>query len=117
MIPTFTYIQSINNLRSAATLFKKAGWKVIVCTLIDRGDRGANNQTYFDNWYTPYNNKLRSSYKYFADEIADLAADANLGAYGASSNTTYFVDKVHPTTAGQQLIANIVQAAINKITG
>ncbi|MCG9792469.1 SGNH/GDSL hydrolase family protein [Flavobacterium algicola] len=104
---------SLVNLKASASLFKRAGWKVIVCSLIDRGDALALN---YPNFYTEFNTEIRTSWKYFADEFADLNAEPLLGDVGASSNTTYFQgDKVHPTDAGQQLIASIISAAINKI--
>jgi phospholipase/lecithinase/hemolysin len=45
--------------------------------------------------------------------VVDFAANATMGAAGAEDNTTYYnVDKIHPTNAGHQILANIAQAAM-----
>lgn len=49
-----------------------------------------------------------------ADALADLGNNANLQD---ATNTTYFnADKVHLTTAGYNIVAGIVAAAIASIT-
>jgi len=50
--------------------------------------------------------------------VIDFAANPLLGADGATSNTTYFQgDAIHPTGAGQQLLANAASNALNYYFG
>lgn len=85
--------------------------KLLVATMVSRTgqDTGKNN----------LNTPLRNAWQTFADGLVDIAEDANLGADGASANTTYFqVDGIHPSTHGQANdIAPIVQRAINRLYG
>ena len=53
-----------------------------------------------------------------ADGVIDFAANPLLGADGANANATYFQsDHVHPTQAGQQLLANAASNALNYYFG
>ncbi|MFV4677466.1 hypothetical protein ACNJU9_21930, partial [Mycobacterium tuberculosis] len=50
----------------------------------------------------------------YADACADIAANANIGATGASSNTTYFAtDKLHMNAAAHAIVASIVGPVID----
>jgi len=65
------------------------------------------------------NTVMRQQWATVFDGFADVAADPNLGADGASANATYFQgDAVHPTTYAQANdIAPIVQRAIRRLFG
>ncbi len=87
---------------------RKLGWKVVVLTMISRNGKDADKNA--------YNALIRQNWRSYADELADIAEDPNLGADGAYANSTYFqADGVHPTNAGQSLIAQYVQAAVNRL--
>ena len=49
------------------------------------------------------------------DALADIAADANIGVFGASESATYFTDKLHMTTAGYAIAAEIFRSAISSV--
>jgi hypothetical protein len=49
------------------------------------------------------------------DKVADWAANATMGANGASDNATNYADKVHPTLAGYAILEPITRAAINSL--
>ncbi len=102
--------------RAACRSLRAAGWKVIVCTLLDRGDAGYPEVK--NTFYVPLETAVRAGWPEFADEISDFAGNANLGALGASSNATNFVQpaRIHPATAGKDLMASILSAAINRLT-
>ncbi len=58
-----------------------------------------------------YNAGLRNDYA-FADFLVDFAADARLAD---GNNTTYFVDGLHFTAAGNDVIAGIAQNALASV--
>lgn len=47
--------------------------------------------------------------------LADVGADATIGAAGASNNVTYYSDKTHLTTAGYAIAATLIKNAINTL--
>ncbi len=49
----------------------------------------------------------------YADYYIDLGGDANIGAAGASANTAFFVDAIHPTDVGHSIIAGYVRALLS----
>lgn len=92
---------------------RAAGWKVIVCTLIDRTDQGAGQATFNSNRAT-VNSNVTSQWSSHADYLLDFAANANLGPNGAANNTTYFnADKVHLTALSySSVLLPLVQTAV-----
>lgn len=93
------------------------GWKVIVCTLLDRADTAvAGFQATYNARRATINAAINADWASHADVLADYAANANLGAVGASANTTYFqADKVHLTSTGQGLLRTISQPLIEAL--
>jgi hypothetical protein len=59
-----------------------------------------------------YNDMLRAQWPTFADGLADVAADPRIGADGANLDPKYFVDLVHPTSAGYAIMAAAVAPAL-----
>lgn len=89
---------------------QKAGWKCIVATMVSR--------TGLDATKNAYDTSIRTLWPSFADAFADIAADPNLGADGASASATFFQDGIHPT---QGSIYNdevpIFERAVNRLYG
>lgn len=110
--PAVTQSKLINLCRER----RKAGFKVIVVTMISRVGNGYGGAT-MDSLKNTYNAWMRANWALFADGIADVAANANLGADGAYANTTYFqVDQIHPNTFSAQTIETpIIQAAVDRL--
>lgn len=86
-----------------------AGWepaKIIVCTMLPRlgvseTDRAA------------YNALLVSGATTYGYQLARLDLDPDMGVAGAYTNTTYFqADGTHPTDAGHDRIAHVIQPLI-----
>lgn len=97
---------------------KQAGCRIFVGTMISRtGNDGAGGS--MDNDKNAYDAMILSRAKQSgADGVIDFAANPLLGADGAYANTTYFSgDGVHPTQAGQQLLANAASNALNYAFG
>lgn len=85
-----------------------AGWlskNIVVCTMLPRsGFTDATRQA--------FNMSLVGDDGGYGYKLARLDLNANIGAAGADTNTTYFQDGIHPTTVGQSIIAGIVYAAM-----
>ena len=112
------------NLQTVCNAFKAAhpDWQIILGTIIPRTDGvftppvGYPPGTTFDDVRDELNGLIRAGYAAIADGIADLAANADIGADGASNSTAYFnADKVHLNDAGHGVAAGIWQAAIDSL--
>lgn len=89
---------------------RAVGWNVFVITMLSR--------TGSDTFKNAYNIWIRQNWREFADGLIDIAADINMGADGASVNTTYFQSGVHPTqAAAYNIVAPAIQRAINRFYG
>lgn len=99
--PATTLISAIQSVIGKA---KAAGFISYVATVMNDDQTGANatqKQT--------YNTWLRNNWPSFADGILDFQAAPELQD---PNNTTYFVDKLHPTVAGQAVMARVAQLAL-----
>lgn len=84
--------------------------KCLVGTMLSRGSLDSNKNI--------LNDFLRRHWPEFSDGLVDFAANPNLGADGASANTTYFnVDGIHLNTTGNSLVTGIAQQAILRAIG
>lgn len=96
---------------------RAVGWKVIVVTMISRYFPGGNpvSGESIDADKDAYNALIRANWSTFADGLADVAANPNLGADGAYANLTYFqADQVHPTQFSiTNIEAPIIGGAVN----
>lgn len=93
---------------------KAGGCKVYVGTLISNAQNAASGGT-ADASLEAYDSLIRQQWKSIgAEGVIDFAANPNMGAAGAASNTTYFeTDGVHPTQTGQQQMANAMSNTLN----
>ena len=84
-----------------------------MCTLLPRNDGVMTEPN-----RTAYNSTLTGAGWAAANQIdciIDLAGQAIMGNYANCSDSTYYVDGVHPTTAGYALLAPIWLAGINAL--
>lgn len=95
-------------LKEFAEHERKLGYKVIIATVISGvGVDSQRNQL---------NALIRQNWPSFADGIADIAANPNLGTDGAYTNDTYYQpDQVHLTDAGYALVGSLVQPSIMQL--
>lgn len=63
-------------------------------------------------YMAPLNTLIRANAATYGYTLIDIQADSRLQD---ASNATYFQDQLHPTTAGQAVIAGIASAAINAL--
>ena len=85
-----------------------AGWdrsQIIVCTMLPRN--GVPEAIRAD-----YNARIVNGAMALGYKVARLDLDPHIGTDGASANTDYFADGVHPTDAGHDLIARMIYAVM-----
>jgi hypothetical protein len=101
---TFSYLSAF------CRRLRGLGWRVVVLTMTSATGTGV------DTFKNTLNGYIRTRWNGFADMIADVAANANIGADGAYSSSTYFqADGVHLKDAGLTIVAGIVQSALTRI--
>ncbi len=106
------------NLGGEIQTLKTAGCRVFVGTMLSRtGNDGAGAA--YDSVKDAYDALILTSAKsYGADAVIDFAANPLLGADGANGNATNFQsDGIHPTQAGQQLLADAASNTLNYYFG
>jgi hypothetical protein len=59
--------------------------------------------------------RIRANWRDWADELADLAADPDMGQDGQNLNADLFIDGVHPTDAGNKIIARHWSDAVDRL--
>lgn len=87
------------------------GWRVIACTVLPRAAGGA-----FNTARAYFNSNLRADWAgrgYSA--IADVALVPGMGADGDELNATNYMDTVHPTLVGNDLLEPTYRAAIQAV--
>lgn len=100
-------------IRSYCLARRAAGFKTVVFTILPRSDTFApGDEVRWTAGRLDFNVLLRANWTSFADNLADVAADPRIGDDGDSEDSVYYVDKVHLTTAGNAIVAGIVQAAV-----
>jgi lysophospholipase L1-like esterase len=100
----------LDALRTYCAARRAAGFEVVVLTLLPRSDTVG-----FDAARAVYNDMLRAQWPAFADGLADVAADPRIGADGANLDPVYFLDMVHPTSAGYAIMAAAVAPALEGV--
>ena len=102
-----------------ASVMRKAGCTPFMITMISRSGSGYGSQT-MDALKDSYDALILQQAKAagFA-AVLDVAANPLMGADGANASTTYFqaVDHIHPTTAGNTLLAAAVSNGLNAYFG
>ena len=86
------------------TARKNAGWKVIVMTLLPRGNWTADNET--ARQYV--NTQLRAHWAEYGVALADVDAITELQTPSNTTNGTWYYDTVHLTRYGYALVADAV---------
>jgi hypothetical protein len=95
---------------------RAAGWHVILCTVLPTTIAGFNTTRATVNAELRFWTVSGSGGAVFgkhADRICDFAADPTMGTDAAASNTTYYVDGVHPTTAGHAILRKVFQPVLD----
>lgn len=85
-----------------------AGWpaaNICVGTMLPRQNAHEADRT-------TYNGLIRSNAVLRGYKVCDFAANSTIGDAGDENNTTYYSDTIHPTAAGQVIIAGVISAAL-----
>ncbi len=113
-VPASTILQ---NLMGEVQTMKTAGCRVLVGTMISRTGNDPAGRT-LDSDKDAYDALILSQAKAGgADGVIDFAANPLLGADGANTGTYFQADHVHPTQAGQALLAAAASNALNYMFG
>ncbi len=112
---TLTPAQTFQKLIAFSRYMRGQGAKVMVLPMLSR--TGSYQGTTCDALHDQYNTLISQNWSSFADAfVYGMQTDPNLTADGAYANATYFQsDGIHPTLAGQQLIAGYVQSEVNNL--
>ena len=105
--PPLDAAEAYRNLARYCWARRRAGFQVVVCTVLPREGSAA-----FDAARSDLNKRLRAGWPGFADALADVAADPTVGPAGAELDTAYYRDTVHLTPAGYALVARRVADAV-----
>jgi lysophospholipase L1-like esterase len=92
---------------------KAAGYKVVPWTILPRSNAGT--PVGFETERQTFNTLLRANYTSFSRYLVDVAADTVRGQAGQETNSTYYADLCHPTTAGYARLAQIARIAFLQI--
>lgn len=107
-----------SNVATYIAARRSAGFNnIILCTIPSRTDGiiGTAHSTTFDTTYAqPYNALVRAGIA-GVDQVCDFASNSNIGGTGAAENATYFVDNIHPTKAGYDIMTPIYSAAVSSL--
>jgi lysophospholipase L1-like esterase len=109
---------AIANIAAYLDSRRAAGWqKIVQSTIMSRNDAGMTGggmtEAQFDTARATVNTAIHSWVGTRIDAVADYAADPTMGT--GCNNLTYFWDGVHPTAAGNLILAPIVAAAVNSV--
>jgi lysophospholipase L1-like esterase len=104
-----------SSVTSYVSLCHAAGFSVIVCTLLPRGDMTVANGR--EATRLAINALIRANAA-GADAIADLASDPVMGNGATSYNdaTLYQADLIHPTIYGHSILSSISSKAVNSLS-
>jgi lysophospholipase L1-like esterase len=100
-------------------LMKTAGCRYTFIAMISRTGNANNGAITYDAAKNNLNAVFRSGWAQSgANGFVDVGADPHLGCDGCYSNSTYFQgDGIHPTAAGQTILANADACIINGMDG
>lgn len=99
------------SLQTYCLLVRNIGYRVIVGTLVSRGDGK-------DAIRATFNASVVSTWPTFADGLADFGGNVNLAPNGTNClNSTYYIaDAIHPNTfSDQTILAPIASTAVNTL--
>jgi len=109
-VPPYDSRQAYDHLAAYCKARQRAGFRVVICTVLPRGRSAAFYQA-----RNQLNAELRVHWKSFADGLADVAANQTIGADGAETDATYYRDTVHLTAAGYAIVAREVAGAVRRL--
>jgi lysophospholipase L1-like esterase len=104
-----------NRIVEYAKARRVAGSKVVVTTILPRSNEGTPQTFEANRQYV--NTRIRENWTTFADAIADVAANTDIGEPHDELNKRYYPDGVHLNNRGYAIVAHIVRDQIVTLTG
>lgn len=102
----------LNDLWAYTALVKSSGARVMVGTILPQC--GFPNSAEHNSRRAAANAAIRAAVGNQIDAVIDFAADAVIGPDAAACDTSLYYDRLHPTEAGQQRMAMIYTAAVDR---
>lgn len=87
---------------------KAVGWQVIVFTM-------ESNSAVLESFRTTLNSSITGGAVANGYTVADVGSDSIMGCNGCYSNTTYFLDGIHPTVAGNLIYSGYLATALSAL--
>jgi hypothetical protein len=106
-----TPAQVYADMQTYCGVIRSNGGLVIVSTLLPKTGYGLSNSAAFDT----LNSDVRANWASFADGFVDYAAHPIMGASGAASDLSLYLDGLHPTIYGNSLLASAAAPEINRV--
>ncbi len=98
---------AFTRLSDYARARRAAGWRVVIVTVLPR----LAGPT-FEHDRLALNARLREGWRAWADALADVAADPEIGAAESARDRRYYLDGTHLTAAGNARVAKVVRDAV-----
>lgn len=108
----YTTSAYLTNLYNWLAPFKAAGTKIVICTVLPR--------TGVANWETTYRGPLNAQLRLDAGTQFDYLVDFDtclMGNASTPSDTTYYIDGLHPTAAGHAVLKRVYATVVNHMLG
>jgi hypothetical protein len=101
-----TPAQAYTKLQSLCQHYQGVGYTVIVSTLTTLTD-GTQ-----DAWRITLNGLITAGWATMASALVDYGSEPHMGSHTYASDTTYFLDGLHPTATGHDLMARCVNTTV-----
>jgi lysophospholipase L1-like esterase len=107
--------KAYQNLADYCKARKDKGYKVVIVTLIGVAGEQPFPVADFEKHQQFVNTAIRKNWQNYADAIADVATDPNIGTNRAELTEYYQSDGRHLSPKGAEIIAQIVKNAVIKL--
>jgi len=106
-------IKIYRNIRDYGHSRRAKGWKVVVCTEVSIKSTGLIGN--YEPLRLKLNTMITENWMDFADALADLGGEPDIGAMRAFESSEFFCDSVHLSNRGYQVVAAEIRRAINSL--
>lgn len=111
-----TDAQAYNNLKTYCQARKTKGWQIVVVTCLPRKTGvAANLNANFETYRLSVNQMIRDAKianETWLNAVADIGANATIGASANTLNTSLYYDGIHPTLSSNQIINALVSDSL-----
>lgn len=108
--PAATFLASLAAYCDAR---RAAGWKVLVGTILPRGDYITAE---WNAWKATVNAGILTWVGVHCDALMDFASSPLMGNFSDTADASKYIDGLHPTDLGQTYLYSVVRSALNALT-